>query len=426
MADIRSQPEQGFVEETLLEHAVPHGGALPPHLFTNRPFLWLVLAEGVSHVALWGLFAAVWSEASFGFGATPAQMSLLLASFSLPFVLMVPFQGILVDRWSPKWVSVLGYLVSLLAIGVALPADSIDLLYVSMFLAAAGFAAVAPARSSLTGLLVSESGLVQANGMLSASIQLALVVGGLGGGFLLRSDGGGPLYVAALAVMAVSVLLLLPVPDRRHGQERPAMTVRDVVDGLAVSWRQPDLQLLLFLAAAGWVLVNVFFALEPLFIKGTLRLSEDAIPFLWAAHGTGALVGALWVSRVRRGAGRELGFVGGGFVIAGVGLLLYVGTAVYPVAVVGTAVMGGGFSVYFASSLALIQRAAGREKRGRVTSVFSILQEGSALVASALIVGLGRLVVVRPTLAGGGVGLALVGLLGLRSLSRLRRVSADA
>ena len=62
-----------------------------------------------------------------------------------------------------------------------------------------------------------------------------------------------------------------------------------------------------------------------------------------------------------------------------------------------------------------------------MTSVFAILQEGTGLVASAVIVSLGSVVVVRPTLLLSGVVMGLVGILGLGALSRLeaRRVAAE-
>ena len=42
---------KGIVEEGLLEPSVPHGGAVAPHVLTNRPFLWMVLGSGVANVA---------------------------------------------------------------------------------------------------------------------------------------------------------------------------------------------------------------------------------------------------------------------------------------------------------------------------------------------------------------------------------------
>ncbi len=417
--------DPGLREETLLEHTTPHGGILPPHLLTNRPFLWLVLGEGVASLSFWSLLAAVFSEASFHFDATPTQMSIMLGAFSVPFLVFMPLQGILVDRWSPKWLNIAGYLPLIAAAPVAISARSIVWLYAATLLIGLSEAAVQPARSSLIGLLVEEDRLVQANGMRSAVIQLGLVAGPLAGGVAIRTLGVEAVYWAAVVVGVASLPFFALVPDRRQGGERPAVRLSDLGDGVRTVFRHPDLRLLLFMAVAMYIVTSVFFALEPLFIKNTLKLSKDAVSFLWSGHGLGAMIGAIFVARTRAAKGRELALIGAGFAAAGLGVLLYMSFAMYPTALVGTAIMGGGFSFYYSPALALIQREAGEEQRGRVTSVFGVLQEGMALVTSLTVAALGvSAAVVRPTLVGTGLALSLVGLFGLRALARRREEPA--
>src|SRR5205823_283418 len=192
-----------------------------------RPFLWLVLATGVANLAFWAYFGAMWAEAPYRFHANQAQMSILLASFSGPLVLLVPFQGILVDRWSPKWLFTLGIGLAMAAIPPAWGASSIRWLYLSSLLMGSGIAAIVPARSALTGLLVEERRLVQANGMLSGAIQLALVIGPFTAGIVLRTAGTDALYPGVLAVAVVALGLAFVIPDRRQGGVKPALSLRD-------------------------------------------------------------------------------------------------------------------------------------------------------------------------------------------------------
>jgi MFS family permease len=359
----------------------------------------------------------VWAEAPYRFHANQAQMSILLASFSGPLVLLVPFQGILVDRWSPKWLFVLGIVSAIAAIPPAWGASSIRWLYLSSFFMGSAIAAIAPARSALTGLFVEGRRLVQANGMLSASIQLALVVGPFTAGVVLRTAGAGSLYPGVLAVAMLSLALALLVPDRRQGGIRPALSLRDLGDGIATTWRISELRLLLWLSTAAWLMVNVYWALQSLYVKNSLHLGSDAVPFLWAAQGAGALLGSVLLYRQEHGAGRELVFTGIGLAGTGAGLMVFALSNAYVVAVAGMVVFGLGFAVYFSSSLALIQRLAGEEKRGRVTSVFTVIQEGTSVLAAGFIVVLGGLVVVRPSLAVSGGILVVAGGLGLLRLS---------
>ena len=411
--------EKALVEETLLEPTAPHGGALPPHLLANRPFLWLVASTGLSNLSFWCYFSVVWAQASYRLHASAADMSILLGAFSLPFIMLVPLQGMVVDRWSPKWMNVLGLLVWVTAIPVAWAAHSLVLLDVSSLITGIGVAAIPVTRSALIGLMVEERRLVQANGQISAAIQSALIAGPLAAAFLFRAQGAGVVYAASLVVAALSVAFALAVPDLRHGGTRPSFRLADLGRGFLTSWRLAELRMLLALYGVGWLVVNVLWTLEPLFLKHTMHLRSDAIQFMWAGHGAGALSGAIFMSRSRKGPGRELALIGLGLALNGVALVVYIATATFPVALAATAIGGIGFSFFLVSALALVQRVAGEEEWGRVTSVFAILQEGTALVASAVIVGLGSLVVVRPALLVCGVVMGAVGLLGLAALPRL-------
>ena len=101
------------------------------------------------------------------------------------------------------------------------------------------------------------------------------------------------------------------------------------------------------------------------------------------------------------------------------------GVATYASGLIGSAIGGLGFAFFLVASLALIQRVAGEELFGRVTSVFAILQEGSGLAISVLIVALGSLVAVRPSLLVAGPLLCVSGALGLVALRRLERRPAS-
>lgn len=389
-------------------------------VLANRPFLLLVLAHGFSGLAFWAYFGTVFAEATFEFGAGASQMAILGASLSLPFILGSLLQGLVADRWSPKWLSFLGYLALVAAVPVAWLASSLLWLFVSSFMVGAAFATIEPSRSVFTGLLVEERRLVQANGVIAVSFQLSLVVGTFGAGALLAGHGADVVYVTALVVAFLPLAFVLGLPDVRQRGERPALALADLERGTRTAWLQPQLRLLLLVTGLGWALINTFWVLEPLFVKETLGRGGDAVLYLWAAHGAGALLGATAVARTRRGAGHEPALVCAGVAGIGVGILVYAGAGIYEVALAAAGLMGLGFALFFPPLLALIQRVVVEDQRGRVTSLFVALQETMGLVSSLLILVLGGLIVVRPTLMGAGVILTAVGLSGLRSPLRRR------
>ena len=417
---------RGIVEEGLLEPNVPHVGGPPPHVLTNRPFLWLVLGSGVASIAFWAYFGTLFADAAFRFEAGATDAALLLASFSLPFVLVTPLAGIWVDRWSPKWVLFVGFVLLAAAIPVALVADSIAWLAVSILVVGVAVAALDPARSALTGLLVEERLLVQANGMVSTAFHGALLVGTLGGGLLIETQGADTVYTVATVIAVLGLPGLLLVPDARQRGDRPNMTFRDLGQGLQIAWNHPELRLLLLMAVSGYVLMNMLFSLEPLLIRDVIGGGPQAVQFIWAASGFGAVLGALAVSRIHHGVGLELVLVGGGLVVTGAGLAIYAGVGTYPVALAGSVAIGVGFSFFFTSALALVQRAAGEESRGRVTAVLGVLQEGTGLVASVALASVGSLVAAQPVLVGSGILLVVVGTIGWRRLLSLQRAGLAA
>jgi MFS family permease len=412
--DQQPSRERAQAEQALLDAPLPHSGGLPPALFANRPFTWLVASLGVSQLGFWAFFVVILGQAAYRFHAGTSELGVLFASFSISFLLLTAPLGMVPDRWSPKWSMMLGQVVSTLAVAVAFGSHSLAWLYLASAIDGAGAAASIPARGSLTALLVDEHSLVKANGMLNTASMLAVVVGPGVSGLLFRHGGQTAVYWFILAVLVAGLALLLPVPDRRpRGDERESF-VADLALGFRLSWREPELRRLLFLAAAAWFMLTVLITLEPLFVKDVLHRGIDGLGFLWSANGVGAFAGALALTRTNRADSREVWFIGISLVAAGLGYVVYVGTSVYVVAVAGDILLGAGFAWYLSLSQALIQRVAPEHMRGRVTGVVGMLQETASLSCSLGIAALGGLVAVQPYLVGSAVVLTASGFYGLR------------
>jgi MFS family permease len=412
--------QAGHSAGPLAEAPILEGPHAPSPPILTGPFRWLLVAHGFAGLAFWAFYGTVFAEAAFRFHAGKAGMAVLGVALSIPYILGSLLQGLVVDRWSPKWLALIGYLAMAGSIPLALVAGSLPWLYASSFLVGVAFATIEPSRSALTALLVPHAALVHANAALSVAFQLSLVVGTLGGGALLDLSGADLVYALSLAAALLPVLAVLRLPDVRQRGERPSVSLGDLRTGARTAWRHPVLRILLLVSALGWALINTFFVLEPLFVKETLHRGGDALLYLWSAHGAGALIGALIITRVRRTTGREALLVNAGVVTIGVGMLAYTGIGIYRVALVGAAVQGAGFAMLFPPMLALIQRVVREDRRGRVTSVFVALQESTGLLSSVAIGVLAAIIVVRPTLVAGSVLLAALGAVGLRAAARVR------
>ena len=410
--------EQAFVGTPFVAQgeAVPGVPSLPP-----GPFRRIVVANLFGSMAFWSFYGTVFWEASNRFGADQADMAVLGVALSVPFILGSLIQGLVVDRWSPKWLLVIGYLALFAAIPAAWVAASLPWLWASTFLIGGAFATIEPSRSALTGLLVPEDRLVAANGAIATAFQAAIVVGSLGGGWLIDAFGADVAYGFSASSALVPIAVLVGLPDVRQHGERPSMSLGDLRHGAAAAWRHPQLRILLVLTSVSWTLISVFFILEPLFVKDTLGREDAALLYLWAAHGVGAFAGAVWVTRARGLSGREAALVCIGVVLVGAGIFVYTAVGSYPIALAASALSGVGFALFFPPLLALIQRVISEDQRGRVTSVFVALQESAGLASSLVILGLGTIVVVGPTLVASGVVIAVLGAAGLRAEARASR-----
>jgi MFS family permease len=419
MDDWMHLEQAGHSAGPLAEAPILEGPHEPSPPILAGPFRWLLLAHGLGGLAFWAFYGTVFAEAAFRFHAGKSGMAVLGVSLSMPFILGSLLQGLVVDRWSPKWLALLGYLAMACSIPLALVAASLPWLFASSFLVGVAFATIEPSRSALTGLLVDHAALVHANALLSVAFQLSLVVGTLGGGALLELSGADLVYALSLAAALLPVLAVLRLPDVRQRGVQPSLSLRDLRTGGRTAWRHPLLKIMLVVSVLGWFLINTFFVLEPLFVKETLHRGGEALLYLWSAHGAGALTGALVMTRVRRTTGREALLVNAGVVTIGIGMLGYTAIGLYPVALVSAAVQGAGFAMLFPPMLALIQRVVSEDQRGRVTSVFVALQESTGLLSSIAIGVLASIIVVRPTLVVAAVLLAGLGLAGVRAVVRV-------
>jgi MFS family permease len=390
----------------------------------SRSFRLVVAAHGAFSLAFWAGFGTMFTEATYRFDSGPGQMAVLGASLSVPFIAVSLVQGLAVDRGSPKWLGVSGYLLAAAAFPVAILATSIAWLYVATFILGSAWATIEPARSSLTGLLVPQERLVRANAILAIAFQAALIVGGIGSAVLLDLTDAHAVYTIAFVSAVLAPALLVWVPDVRQRGEIPSVSIRDLRAGAVTTWEHPGLRLLLVVTSAGWVMVNIFFVLEPLFVRETLGVGPEVVLMLWGLHGCGALIGATISASTERAVGREAAVICFGVTLVGAGIFAYAAAGMLGVAMVATAVQGFGFAWFFPVLFAYIQRVVREDQRGRVTSLFIATQEAVGLLGSIAIFVLGNAVPVRSTMVVCGAVVAVIGLVGFRLASDVPRREA--
>ncbi len=413
MVNEREQTDEPFAGVPLPHAEAP---AHPPRLLTHPPFLVLVIADSLAQLARWGFFLAVVGDATYRLDASPAQIGLLLASFSIPLILVSPLYGTAADRWSAKWLLVVTSLTAVATAILALLTESLGWLYATMMLYGTEYAAEAPARGALVPRIVRKDRLVQANGMISAALAVQLVVGPSLASVLVHLAGRRGPYFVTLGAAALAVVFYLAVPDRRAPQADEQSILADIRAGFLEGLRVDLLRRLFLIGVAVWFLVGFLIALEPSWVKDGLGRGQDFLGIIWASYGAGEVVGSVILARRKHAMGKEPRFIAVGLLLGAVGFLVYVGVATPATAIGGNALFGVGFPLFTASSYALIQRLA--RAPGKVTAAFTMVAETGPVLAAALVAGVAGNVGIRPLLLGAGGAFSLVALLALRVARR--------
>ncbi|MFJ5886197.1 MFS transporter [Kitasatospora cineracea] len=363
-------------------------------------------------------FGSLWSAAAvsaLGDGIVAAAAPLLVMSLTrdpvlvglavfvqqLPWLLLAPVSGVLVDRVDRRRLAVAANaaragLTAVLAVAVYADAVSLGLVYAVGLLLGSCAALGDNASSALLPAVVDSADLPRANSrMFGTDSVLNRLCGPPLGAALFGVAAGLPLTVDALsftgAAALVSTLRLRPrpgAPSPAPVAQKPVPVPREPMGRQFASsvrwlWAQPALRTLTLALCLMNVTLLAGFSVMVLYAREHLGLSEFGYGVLLSASAVGGLAGALVAPRLQARFSASL--------LLRVGLVLetltHVGLALAGSPWVAGAVLGG-FGVHGAIWVSvdrtLVQRTVPDELRGRVNSVFMALAVGgSALGALA-------------------------------------------
>lgn len=337
-------------------------------------------------------------------GATPLQMSLLMAGEMAPGLLISLIAGVWVDRLRRRPLMIGADLGRALLLG-SIPAAAllgllrIEHLYVVALLTGGLTVLFDVAYRSYLPSIVSRDRLVQANSRLTAT-ESAAEVGAFGlGGWLVQ------LLTAPIAVLMDAVsflfsalflgLIRTPEPAPRH-DERGRDMRREIAEGLREVLGH---QLLLTILGSSLILHltgGVFAALYLLYTSRDLGFQPGVLGLIFAVGGVSSLLGALLAGRTTRRLGTGQTMLAG-LLVAGV-VRLFVplaqdsSVAAASLLVTQQLIGDGALTLYLVNQVSLIQSIAPGRLLGRVNASMQFVEQG------ALVVGI---------LAGGVLGEAI-------------------
>ncbi|MBX6723500.1 MAG: MFS transporter, partial [Dactylosporangium sp.] len=235
--------------------------------------------------------------------ASVFQVSILQAANSLAFLLAGLPLGVVLGRYRKRTSMIVADVVRAILITAAALTALTDRLNVAglalaIVLVGVGTVAYEAACQALVPQLVRQSQLVDANGKLSASSSVALVVGPAVGGVLVATVGSAQalFFDAATYLVSVACLLRLPI---REPQPRPAADparsrpLAELVTGLRYIGRDRNLTALLAAGTSMNFFAQFIFAVEVVFLVRELGVPVALVAVPFSLATLGGIVGGL-------------------------------------------------------------------------------------------------------------------------------------
>lgn len=312
---------------------------------------------------------------------------LVLLASSIPFFIMIPIAGPIVDRFDRRKVMLaanFGGAVLALSFLLVRDSGSVWILFVGSALLITTATFFNPAAQATVPNITSSDELVSASALSSSTWAIMVMAGSGLGGLVSQIAGRETVFIFnSLSFLLANYFIFQVKPPARAKQERiRTSTWADFGEGL--KYVQQHLPVMAMVAVkSGWSLAGGVLVLLSVFGTQVFQAGDAGIGALYAGRGLGALIGPFVVkSYIGDDTARTRKVIWWAFLICGFGYLLFatstgIGLWLAVVALV-IAHLGGGVS-WMLSSI-LLQRQVEDQFRGRVFS----LDMGMSTLTSSL------------------------------------------
>jgi len=353
--------------------------------------------------------------------ASPFQIGLLFASYSLCQIIASPWLGHLSDQHGRRPIllfSLIGTVVSFALLAVS---NTLFLLFAARIIDGLSGGNISTARAYISDI-TEEKDRARAYGIIGAAFGLGFIFGPALGGLLGRYSYAAPAWAAAgLAALALLMTYFWLPETNRSSRAARGNPWREMPQML----RRPVLGRLLSLDFLYWASLSVYQTTFALFGKIRFGWGITEVGYVLALVGfIGAFVQGGAVGPIVRRFGEKPVFIFGIFLTAlGLGLSSFVYDPTLFVLTLIPAALGGALSS--PTLIALISRSGGREEQGRVQGVSGALESLGRTVGPVWGNGLLGIAGEGVTYLSAALVLLLAGVVGLGinvSSSRVARV----
>jgi MFS family permease len=400
--------------------------------FQSRNYRLFFLGQGLSLVGNWiTMVAMIWLV--YHLTQSPVLLGIVGFASQVPNLVLVPFGGVLSDRWNHRQTLLVTQALSMLQSFLLAILTLTGTIHIAHIIALSLFQGIvnaidSPTRQAFVPEIVErKESLINAIALNSSMFNGARLIGPAIGGVLLASvDAGycflidGISYVAVL--LALIAMRLKPKPSTASQSSLTFATImQHLKEGFVYAFGfAPVRSILIMVGLVSFLGIN-FAVVLPIFSNEILHGNANTLGLLMAASGVGSLIAAVQLS-LRRGV-RGLGqLVAIAPIIYGLGMIAFAASRSIWLSTLLLAVIGFGSLLQSASSNTIIQTLVQDEMRGRVMSIYIMSFLGMISFGNLFQGTLISFIGAPATVAISGVICVVVAIFYARQLPRLRRM----
>lgn len=400
-------------------------------MFSDPQVRRVVAARFVSRVGgEAAFFVGIWGKAAFVLDATAPQLALVMGSLGIASLIGTSVAGVLIDRFDPRRVVMVGEAVFIPVALSLVFADTIPALAVATFFFGLVGGPVHTAVASFAPYLTDDqSKLAKMNSAIEAGGWVAFIVGPAIGAVLAGTVGVDGIFVlnaftAGAAAVLVSRVVVREVPASEERQAGFA----EFRNGLRFAYGNERIRFYILLGSTVFLLFGFFSALEPLFFRDVVGVEIEVLGWVNSLFGIGMVAGTRISASLpeRYRSARTLTFL---VALNAVGVVLYVGTGRLPVVATAGVVWGLLIGAMIPLHRTLLQVNSPEHLVGRVMSVNQMHSEGGHLIPLTFAPALAAVFGVQNTLVSSGIVVLISAALfwpGARRLDATRQVEVPA
>jgi MFS family permease len=352
----------------------------------NKDFLRLWLAGFISTFGDWLATVALISLLAFRLKGTPSQVSLVLMSYIVPFVIVGPLLGVFADRWDVKKAMVLSDIIRAVLAVLLLFSTQPYHFYLIILALSSVSCLFMPCQNIAVQNLVRKEELLVANSLNLQTEQFTKIIGPAFAGALIEILGERICFIIDGFTFAVSALLIATIsPIRDHSKDKPSRsTFAELRDTVSFIWSHRAIRFMILSTAVAVIALGGYSSTVAVYVRDVLSSSAVVYGGMVSSVGVGTVIGALLVAKAGQNRSK-MRLMALGFLTIGVSILVLAALRNAPVAITASVFVGFGLAFVMIPSETLIQEETPMTTLGKVGNVALALTTGAQLLG--LLVG---------------------------------------